>query len=106
LPVSILRDIHGFERQNTSNERPMSSIYTMSLPREHALTEAKGLCRTLPSAPSPRARASAIFALLTRVETWTPEQKAKIVGFGEWLATRPHDGALRERCKQLLTSLA
>lgn len=78
----------------------------MSVPQEQALIEAKSLCRTLPSAPSPQARAQAILSLLTRVETWTPQQEAEIIAFGEWLATRPHQGALRDKCKQLLVGLA
>ena len=78
----------------------------MSVYAREALASAKQLCRTLDSAPSPHARAQAIFAELARTEGWTPQQEAKIREFGTWLAERPPSSALKARCQQLLAALA
>lgn len=78
----------------------------MSAYTSEALASAKQLCRTLASAPSPQARAQAIFADLARAEGWAPTQEAKIREFGRWLAERPPPAKLKERCQQLLAALA
>lgn len=78
----------------------------MSVYPSEALASAKQLCRTLASAPSPQARAQAIFADLVRAEGWTSAQEARIREFGMWLAERPPPAKLKERCQQLLAALA
>lgn len=78
----------------------------MSVDSREALASAKQMCRTLASAPSPQARAQAIFVDLARTEGWTPKQEAKIREFGTWLAARPPPAKLKERCQELLAALA
>ncbi|WP_421934305.1 hypothetical protein [Phenylobacterium sp.] len=77
----------------------------MTNSRLTALANAKAMVRTLTSAPDPHARARAIFADLARTEGWSKPDEARIVAFGDWLATRPPPSALKDRCKALLKTL-
>jgi hypothetical protein len=70
-----------------------------------ALASARTLCRTLDSAPSPHARAQAIFAELHRAEGWPPRARDEIDAFGHWLSTRPPSISLKARTRQLIAAL-
>lgn len=78
----------------------------MFLSRQVALAAVKPMCRTLASAPDPRARARAIFAELTRADDWSAEEERLIAEFGRWLSDHPPLTGLRPRCQDLLSNLA